>query len=114
MLLFIGGGEVVFILLIVVMLFGADKIPELARGLAKGMKEIKHASNEIKREINSQTGGMADMAKDIKSTADQGRQQVQNLKGSVSRQMNQVFEDQSTEDFSPDTSTSTNTEKENS
>ncbi|MFT7114271.1 MAG: sec-independent protein translocase protein TatA, partial [Candidatus Azotimanducaceae bacterium] len=48
--LFIGGSEIVVILLIVVMLFGADKIPEIARGLGKGLQEVKNASNEIKRE----------------------------------------------------------------
>ena len=33
------------------MLFGADKIPEIAKGLGKMMREVKNASNEIKREI---------------------------------------------------------------
>ena len=35
------------------MLFGSKKIPEIARGLGKGMRELKDASNEIKREIKS-------------------------------------------------------------
>jgi sec-independent protein translocase protein TatA len=52
-LLFIGGPEVFVIILVVVMLFGSKKIPELARGLGKGMRELKDASNEIKREIRS-------------------------------------------------------------
>jgi len=51
MLLFIGGSELIFVILFVVMLFGADKIPEIAKGLAKMMREVKNASNEIKREI---------------------------------------------------------------
>lgn len=50
--LFIGTPEIFVILLIVVMLFGADKIPEIARGLGKGMRQVKDATNEIKREIN--------------------------------------------------------------
>lgn len=52
-LLFIGGVEVLIIMLVVVMLFGSKKIPELARGLAKGLREMKDASDEIKREIRS-------------------------------------------------------------
>lgn len=52
-LLFIGGPEIVIIMLVVVMLFGSKKIPEIARGLGKGMRELKDASNEIKREIRS-------------------------------------------------------------
>jgi sec-independent protein translocase protein TatA len=49
----IGGGEFFFIILVVLMLFGSDKIPELARGLAKGMQQLKNATNEIKSEIHS-------------------------------------------------------------
>jgi sec-independent protein translocase protein TatA len=52
-LLFIGGPEIVIIMLVVVMLFGSKKIPEIARGLGKGMRELKDASNDIKREIRS-------------------------------------------------------------
>ena len=47
----IGGSELVFILLIAVMLFGADKIPEIARTLGKGMAQLKNATEDIKSEI---------------------------------------------------------------
>jgi sec-independent protein translocase protein TatA len=52
-LLFISTQEIFVILVIVVMLFGSKKIPELARGLGKGMRELKDASNDIRREIQS-------------------------------------------------------------
>ena len=51
MLLFIGGIEIIVIVLFVIMFFGADKIPELAKGMGKMMREVKTASNEIRREI---------------------------------------------------------------
>lgn len=51
MYLFISGPEIFVILLIVVMVFGSDKLPEIARGLGKGMRQIKDATNDIKREI---------------------------------------------------------------
>jgi sec-independent protein translocase protein TatA len=91
--LFIGGSEIVVILLIVVMLFGADKIPEIARGLGKGLQEVKNASNEIKREINSQSGGVVGMAKDIKDNVDAGKRNLTDIKGSVSREMYKTFAD---------------------
>jgi sec-independent protein translocase protein TatA len=47
----IGGGELIFILFIVLMLFGSDKIPEIARTLGKAMAQLKHATNDIKSEI---------------------------------------------------------------
>ena len=53
MFLFISGPEIFVILLIVVMLFGSDKLPEIARGLGKGMRQIKDATNDIKQEIKS-------------------------------------------------------------
>ncbi len=48
-----GGWELVVIVLVVVLLFGAKKIPELARGLGKGIREFKDASKEIQKEIES-------------------------------------------------------------
>ena len=54
-LLFLGGlgmPEMLLILLIVILLFGAKKIPELARGLGRGIREFKDASKEIKSEID--------------------------------------------------------------
>ena len=54
-LLFLGGlgmPEIILILLIVILLFGAKKIPELAKGLGKGIREFKDASKEIKSEID--------------------------------------------------------------
>ena len=52
-LLFISTQEIFVILIIVVMLFGSKKIPELARGLGKGIRELKDASNDIRLEIQS-------------------------------------------------------------
>ena len=60
MLLFIGGPEIVVILLFVVMFFGSKKIPELAKGLGKAMREVKDASNEIKKEIRDSATSIKD------------------------------------------------------
>jgi len=49
--MFISGAEIFFILFVVLLVFGADKVPEIARGLGKGMKQIKNATNDIKNEI---------------------------------------------------------------
>ncbi|MGB5403558.1 Sec-independent protein translocase subunit TatA/TatB [Robiginitalea sp.] len=50
--LFISGAEIFFIMFIVVMVFGADKIPGIAKGLGKGMRQLKDATDDIKREIH--------------------------------------------------------------
>jgi sec-independent protein translocase protein TatA len=48
----IGGSEIFVIILIAIMLFGADKVPEIARTLAKGMTQLKNATDDIKNEIS--------------------------------------------------------------
>jgi sec-independent protein translocase protein TatA len=47
----LGGGELFIILLIVLLLFGSKKIPELARGLGKGIRYFKDATSEVQDEI---------------------------------------------------------------
>ncbi len=51
----IGGTEIIVILVIVLILFGGKKIPELMRGLGKGVKEYKNAVNDIDKEIKNTT-----------------------------------------------------------
>ena len=46
-----GGWEWIMIILFVIIFFGAKKIPEIARGLGKGIREFKDATKEIKTEI---------------------------------------------------------------
>ncbi len=86
--LFIGGPEIFVIVLIVVMLFGADKIPEIARGLGKGMRQIKDATNEIKKEINesSQKQGIdTDFVKDINKQITEFKDDIDDLTGPIKR-----------------------------
>ena len=51
MLAFLGWPEIVAILAVVLLLFGAKKLPELARGLGKGINEFKKASRDVQDEI---------------------------------------------------------------
>lgn len=47
----LGGTEILLLLFVILLLFGAKKIPELARGLGKGIREFKDATKEIKNEL---------------------------------------------------------------
>ena len=49
--LMIGGWEIAAIVLVVLLLFGGKKIPELMRGLGKGVKSFKQGMNEVEKEI---------------------------------------------------------------
>lgn len=51
----IGGPEIIVILLIVLVLFGGKKIPELMKGLGKGVKEYKKAMNSLEEEVDNIT-----------------------------------------------------------
>ncbi|CAM1345932.1 Sec-independent protein translocase protein TatA [Tenacibaculum crassostreae] len=86
--LFIGGPEIFVILLIVVMLFGADKIPEIARGLGKGMRQIKDATNDIKREINESAknqGIDTDFVRDINKEVNEVKDNIDDFTGPIKR-----------------------------
>ena len=63
MILFIGDPEIIIILLFIVIFFGSSKIPDLARTLGKTIREVKDASNEIKKEIR-------DIASEVKDDLD--------------------------------------------
>lgn len=86
-----GGSEIIFIILIIVMLFGADKVPELARGLGKGMRQLKDATNEVKREINQSAykkeidNSLSGISKEIKEEVDKLKENVEDYTGSVKR-----------------------------
>ncbi len=49
----LGGGEIILILALVLILFGAKKLPELAKGLGSGIKEFKKATREVTDEIHN-------------------------------------------------------------
>lgn len=54
----LGGTEILVILLVILLFFGAKKIPELARGIGQGINEFKKASDQLKQELEDgkQTG----------------------------------------------------------
>lgn len=62
----ISGGEILIILLIVLMVFGADSIPSLARNLGRGIRQIKDATQEIQRDITSSANNSTSGLKDVK------------------------------------------------
>jgi sec-independent protein translocase protein TatA len=51
-----GWGEMLIIMLFILVFFGAKKIPEIAKGMGKGIREFKDATKEIKNEINEEAG----------------------------------------------------------
>ena len=90
MFLFISGSEIGFIIFIVVLLFGADKIPEFAKGMAKGINNIKHATNEIKNEINNSKENLvkdSDISKNIDSEIKKVKSEMDSVGGTIKRDL---------------------------
>ncbi len=86
--LFISGAEIAFIMFILVMVFGADKIPDIARGLGKGMRTLRDASNDIKSEIQKSAdkqGINTDISKDVKNEISKVKEDIDEITGSVKR-----------------------------
>ena len=48
----IGTGEILIVALVVLLLFGGEKIPELMRGLGKGVKSFKDGMNDVRKELD--------------------------------------------------------------
>ena len=78
MLLFISGAEIVFVFFIVLLVFGADKIPSIARTLAKGMTQVRQATNDIKSQIQKTTN--VDVENPTKSITQDLKKEVEEVK----------------------------------
>ncbi len=88
MFLFISGAEIFVVIALAVMLFGADKLPEIARGLGKGMRQVKDATNDIKREIKTSAKDAnldIDVVTDIKEQVNKVRDNFEDFTGPIKR-----------------------------
>ena len=63
----LGPWEIVLVVLVIIILFGGKKIPELARGLGKGLQEFRKTTKGLKDEVNS-------AAEDVKSAVDETKE----------------------------------------
>ncbi|MAH81679.1 MAG: hypothetical protein CMC21_00315 [Flavobacteriaceae bacterium] len=90
MVLFISGAEIALIFFIVLLVFGADKIPSIARGMAKGITQIRHATNEIKSEIQKSSeidGSSTSVAKKLNEEIKTAKKDLDELTDSIKRKL---------------------------
>ncbi len=97
----IGGGELFFIVLIIIMFFGSKKIPELARGLGKGIKELKNATNDIQQEIKDSTKDITKI-KDSVNVEKQVKDLILNS-GDKKTEEKEIFEEEPPQPTQPNT-----------
>ncbi|REJ81777.1 MAG: twin-arginine translocase TatA/TatE family subunit [Bacteroidetes bacterium] len=63
----LGGGEIFLIMLVVLLFFGSKRIPELAKGMGKGMRQFKDAMNGIESEVRNAS---SDVSKSVNSVTE--------------------------------------------
>ena len=61
----LGPWEIALVILVIIILFGGKKLPELARGLGLGLREFKKAKQEIKDEVKNVTDEVEDAEKEV-------------------------------------------------
>jgi sec-independent protein translocase protein TatA len=81
----ISGGEIVVVLLLVIMFFGANKLPEIARGLGKGIRQVRNATDEIKQEISKTDEN--DSLRKFKEKIEAEKKELEDISGSVKRKI---------------------------
>ena len=80
----LGGGEIILILALILILFGAKKLPELAKGLGQGIKEFKKATKEVTDEVQSAMDEPSAPQKRLPSSNPQPEQQPETVAHSSS------------------------------
>ena len=67
----VGMGELLVILIVVLLLFGSKKIPEIAQGLGKGIREFKKSNKEVEDQITTPDKEVRDLKKSVKEVGEQ-------------------------------------------
>jgi sec-independent protein translocase protein TatA len=88
----IGGGELILILFVVLMLFGSDKIPDIARTMGKAMAQLKNATNDIKSEIQKGAEANGLDSKSITDITGNINQEINKAKENLLKEVSPVVE----------------------
>jgi sec-independent protein translocase protein TatA len=93
-ILFISGQEIVMVFIVILLLFGSKSIPDLAKGLGKGLREFKKASDDIKREFSEST---SELTKDINDIKTDIQNETREMMDKVNKDIDNVKKDINTD-----------------
>ena len=79
-ILFISGQEILLVLVLALIFFGAKALPDIARALGKGLNEFRKASDDIKREFNNST---SDFKEDIDKAGNILKDDLKDIKNQI-------------------------------
>ena len=87
MILFISGAELEFVFLVILLVFGADRVPEIARTLGKGMRQVRNATQDIKEEIQKSAKEQGLDTEKIENQIREIKDEVEDTAGSIKRKL---------------------------
>jgi len=87
MILFISGAEIVFVFIVVLLVFGANRIPEIARTLAKGIQQVKNASRDFREELEKSAEAQGIDAKELQQEVKDLKKELSEITGTVKRRL---------------------------
>ncbi|HLU51031.1 MAG TPA: twin-arginine translocase TatA/TatE family subunit [Flavobacteriaceae bacterium] len=80
--------QIVFVLFVALLLFGADKVPEIARNLGRIISQVKNAANDVKNEIVKSAEKQdldLDITQDVQKEIDKVKEEIEDISGPVKR-----------------------------
>ena len=83
----IGGGELSFVLLVILLFFGSKNIPDMARSFGKGIREVRHATEQVKREIRDSVPVEDEELEQTREELVKARKVMEQAEGAVKRTM---------------------------
>jgi sec-independent protein translocase protein TatA len=85
MVYFISGAEIVFVFVVVLLVFGADRSPDMARTLAKGIQQVKAASRDFREEIEKSAEAQGLDTKELQKEVNDMKKELNEITGTVKR-----------------------------
>ena len=85
MIYFISGAELVFVFFMILLVFGADRVPEIARTIGKGMRQVRNATQDIKDEIQKSAEKQGLDTDQIEQQIREVKDEVEDIAGSIKR-----------------------------
>lgn len=85
MILFISGAELVFVFMVVLLVFGANRIPEIARTMAKGIQQVKNASRDFREEIEKSAEAQGLDTKELQKKVSDLKKELNEITGTIKR-----------------------------
>ncbi len=85
MIYFISGPEIVFVFMVVLLVFGANKMPDIARTIAKGIQQVKNASRDFREEIEKSAEAQGLDTKELQKEVNDLKKELNDITGTVKR-----------------------------